>query len=76
MSQIGAPPVDEVILKTKPRYIFSSSGGQPPHFWEREPFIWSDEEGRASRFVGLGAFGGEQGPGKKQRVRSLAFDRF
>ena len=38
-------------------------------FWEREPFVWDDEEGRVSRFISLGAFGGEQPTtGKKQRV--------
>lgn len=40
-------------------------------FWEREPFVWDDEEGRVSRFVSLGAFGGEPTAGKKQRVRPL-----
>ncbi|KAI0032827.1 nuclear protein, partial [Vararia minispora EC-137] len=64
---IGAPPVDEVVLKTKPRYILASGGGQPPYFWEREPFVWDDEGGRVSRFIGLGAFGCEPTTGKKQR---------
>lgn len=36
-------------------------------FWEREPYVW-EEDNRVSRFVALGAFGGEQGPGKKQRA--------
>ncbi|KAI0310186.1 nuclear protein [Amylostereum chailletii] len=67
LSNLGAPPVDEIISKTKPRYIFSSGGGQPPQFWEREPFVWADENGRITRFVGLGAFGGEPTGGKKQR---------
>ncbi|VDB82716.1 unnamed protein product [Peniophora sp. CBMAI 1063] len=68
LSNIGAPPADEVISKLKPRYIFASGGGQPPHFWEREPFVWDEEGGRVSRFVGLGAFGGEPpAEGKKQR---------
>lgn len=41
-------------------------------FWEREPFVWDDEGGRVSRFVSLGAFGGEAPTsGKKQRVRSI-----
>ncbi|KAJ7864857.1 hypothetical protein B0H14DRAFT_431589 [Mycena olivaceomarginata] len=39
----------------------------PSMFWEREPFVWSDEADRVSRFVSLGAFGGEPTPGKKQR---------
>ena len=67
LSSIGAPPLDEVIRKTKPRYHFASGGGHPPKFWEREPFIWEDEQGRVSRFVSLGAFG-EPTTGKKQRV--------
>jgi hypothetical protein len=37
-------------------------------FWEREPFVWDEEEARVSRFVSLGAFGGEPTAGKKQRV--------
>jgi hypothetical protein len=37
-------------------------------FWEREPFVWDGEESRVSRFVSLGAFGGEPTTGKKQRV--------
>jgi hypothetical protein len=73
LTGIGAPPVDEVITKTKPRYVLASGGGQPPHFWEREPFIWDDEHGRVCRFIGLGAFGGASTPppAKKQRVRAL-----
>ncbi|KAF8163426.1 nuclear protein [Crassisporium funariophilum] len=67
LSSIGAPPLNAVILKTKPRYHFAVSGGQSPKFWEREPFVWDDEQGRVSRFVSLGAFGGEPTSGKKQR---------
>jgi hypothetical protein len=69
LSNIGSPPVDKIIKEMKPRYIFCSGGGHPPSFWEREPFMWADEADRVSRFVGLGAFGGEQVDGKKQRVR-------
>lgn len=65
----GSPPIDEIIEKTKPRYMFCSGGGKSPCFWEREPFTWMDETDRASRFVGLGAFGGEPVNGRKQRVR-------
>lgn len=71
LAYIGAPPLDDIIRRTKPRYHFSAGGGQPAMFWEREPFVWDDEEGRVSRFVSLGAFGGEPTPGKKQRVRPL-----
>lgn len=66
LDKIGAPPVDEIVRKTKPRYILTS-GGKPPCFWEREPFVWDDEAGRVSRFVSLGSFGGETSGGKKQR---------
>jgi hypothetical protein len=69
LSSIGSPPIDKIITETKPRYIFCGGGGHPPSFWEREPFTWADEAGRVSRFVGLGAFGGEQVDGRKQRVR-------
>ncbi|KAF9227729.1 hypothetical protein BS17DRAFT_764139 [Gyrodon lividus] len=63
----GSPPLDEIIRKTKPKYHFAGGGGRPSKFWEREPFVWDDEAGRVSRFVSLGAFGGEQCTGKKQR---------
>jgi hypothetical protein len=71
LASIGAPPLDDTIRRTKPRYHFAAGGGQPPMFWEREPFMWGDEKDRVSRFVSLGAFGGEPTPGKKQRVRVL-----
>ncbi|THH19473.1 hypothetical protein EW146_g1707 [Bondarzewia mesenterica] len=67
LADIGAPPLDEVIRQIKPRYILASGGGKPPCFWEREPFVWANESGRASRFVSLGSFGGETVGGKKQR---------
>lgn len=70
LAHLGAPPLSDVIRKTKPRYHFAACGGQPPKFWEREPFVWDDEQGRISRFVSLGAFGGEPTAGKKQRVSS------
>lgn len=77
LSNIGSPPINEIITETKPRYIFSSGGGHPPSFWEREPFAWADQADRLSRFVGLGAFGGEQVGGRKQRVRvSLNLNSF
>ena len=68
---IVALPLDDVIRRTKPRYHFAAGGGQPPMFWEREPFVWDDEEGRVSRFVSLGTFGGEPAVGKKQRVSGV-----
>lgn len=71
LSSIGAPPLSDVIRKSKPRYHFAAGGGHPPTFWEREPFVWDDEQGRVSRFVSLGAFGGEPASGKKQRVCNI-----
>jgi hypothetical protein len=68
LSSVTASPLDEAVRRTKPRYHFCAGGGQPPMFWEREPFVWDGEESRVSRFVSLGAFGGEPTTGKKQRV--------
>jgi hypothetical protein len=76
LSNTGSPPIDDIITKTKPRYIFCGGGGKPPGFWEREPFAWEDEPDRISRFIGLGAFGGEQFDGRKQRVSVLALLNF
>ncbi|TBU65503.1 nuclear protein [Dichomitus squalens] len=69
LAAIGVEPVSEVVRKTKPRYHFAAGGGRPPRFWEREPYTWDGPEdtGRVSRFVSLGAFGGEQPSGKKPR---------
>ncbi len=69
LASIGVSTLDDTVRRLKPRYHFAASGGEPPMFWEREPFVWSDEEGRVSRFVSLGAFGGSPATGKKQRVR-------
>ena len=62
--------VDDVVRRAKPRYYFATGAGGPPQFWEREPFAWDDEDGRITRFVSLGAFGGEHGTAKKPRVRT------
>ncbi|PIL24278.1 hypothetical protein GSI_14031 [Ganoderma sinense ZZ0214-1] len=69
LSSIGVDPVAEVVRRTKPRYHFTAGGGHPPRFWEREPYTWdnAEDKGRIGRFVSLGAFGGEQPPGKKPR---------
>lgn len=67
LDSVGAPPLDNLVRHTKPRYHFAAGHGQQPNFWEREPFLWDDEAGRLSRFVGLGAFGGKPSIGKKQR---------
>ena len=71
LSSIGVEPVAEIVRRTKPRYHFAAGGGHPPRFWEREPYTWDNAEDkvRIGRFVSLGAFGGEQPPGKKPRVR-------
>jgi len=69
----GSPPLDSVIQKVRPRYHFAGGGGHPPRFWEREPFTWVNEGGRVTRFVSLGAFGGEQGAGKRERVGRITF---
>ncbi|KAH8826884.1 nuclear protein [Flagelloscypha sp. PMI_526] len=59
-----ADPIDEVTRKLKPKYHFVSAGGK---FWEREPYVWTDEGGRVSRFVTLGSFGGDPPPGQKKQ---------
>jgi len=69
LASIGAPPLDDVVSKIRPRYHFAAMGGQPPMFWEREPFAWDGEDGRYTRFVSLGSFGSQNVEGKKQRVR-------
>lgn len=71
-SPSGAAPLSEVVRRTKPRYHFVAGGGgndeDIPLFWEREPIVWDDENGRVMRFVSLGAFGQTPPTGKKQRV--------
>ncbi|EKM82574.1 hypothetical protein AGABI1DRAFT_104513 [Agaricus bisporus var. burnettii JB137-S8] len=65
---IIAPPLDEIVRRIRPRYHITTGGGSPPFFWEREPFVWDEEEGRVMRFISLGAFGGGTlSSGKKQR---------
>ncbi|GJJ12316.1 hypothetical protein Clacol_006557 [Clathrus columnatus] len=49
-----APQLDELVRKSKPRYYFSSNMNK---FWEREPFLWTEENNRATRFINLGSFG-------------------
>ncbi|KAG6917921.1 hypothetical protein DXG01_000358 [Tephrocybe rancida] len=66
LASSSAAVLDEAIRRIKPRYHFAS-GGTVPQFWEREPYTWDDEEGRVSRFISLGAFGGEPRTGKKPR---------
>jgi hypothetical protein len=70
---LAADAVSEVVRKIKPRYHFVAGGGSqtPPQFWEREPFMWEGEDGRVTRFLSLGAFGGQPPAGKKPRVSSF-----
>ncbi|RDB21197.1 Zinc finger CCCH domain-containing protein 59 [Hypsizygus marmoreus] len=67
LASAGVHVLDDAIRRTKPRYHFAAAGGKPPQFWEREPYVWDDEEGRVSRFISLGAFGGTPPTGKKPR---------
>lgn len=74
LASIGVQPAGDIVKSTKPRYFLAAAGGKPPVFWEREPYVWDDEQGRISRFISLGAFGGEQPTtGKKQRVTNCYF---
>ncbi|KAI5119953.1 hypothetical protein M0805_002142 [Coniferiporia weirii] len=59
--------VDDIVLRAKPKYHFVAGAGTPSQFWEREPFAWADDDGRVTRFVSLGAFGGDHGTAKKPR---------
>jgi hypothetical protein len=68
LASAGVYPFDDVVRRTKPRYHFAACSSQPPVFWEREPFVWENDQGRITRFVSLGAFGGVPAAGKKQRV--------
>ncbi|KAH9950204.1 nuclear protein [Amylocystis lapponica] len=67
LASLGVDPLAEVVRRTRPRYHFAAGGGQPPKFWEREPYVWDEDGGRVARFVSLGAFGGAPAAGKKQR---------
>ncbi|KAG9021845.1 hypothetical protein FRB95_001263 [Tulasnella sp. JGI-2019a] len=72
----GAPPLQAAVTKLKPRYHFASGGGNPPLFWERQPFVWEEDNGnrRIARFVSLGAFGApEPEPGQKKERWFYAF---
>ena len=73
LGALGVDPLADVVRRTRPRYHFAAGGGRPARFWEREPFVWDDADGggRVSRFVSLGAFGGEQAAGKKPRVSAF-----
>ncbi|KAF5380851.1 hypothetical protein D9615_004106 [Tricholomella constricta] len=69
LASSGVSVLDETIRRIKPRYHFAA-GGKSPQFWEREPYVWDADEGRVSRFISLGAFGGEPPVGKKPRVHT------
>ncbi|KZV96189.1 nuclear protein [Exidia glandulosa HHB12029] len=68
-----APPLDEVVRRTKPRYHFAASN--PSRFWEREAFVWEEAGSatRATRFIGLGSFGEPEQPGVKKPRWFYAF---
>ena len=71
VNECSAQPLDQIVRLAKPRYHFACGAGDPPQFWEREPFVWDDENGRVTRFVTLGAFGTKVQEGvKKPRVRT------
>lgn len=62
-------PLDDVVRAALPRYHFVSGSGV---FWEREPFGWpgAAEDGRSTRFISIGKFGGKLAEGQKRpRVR-------
>lgn len=67
----GVEPLQS-LARLRPRYHFASGGGPNSVFWERQPYVW-DEDGRITRFVSLGAFGGPEPEAgkKKERVRKL-----
>ena len=66
-----SPQLDDVVRAAMPRYHFVSGAGM---FWEREPFPWPDavDTGRCTRFLSIGAFGGQVPEGQKRpRVSKL-----
>ena len=71
-----ARPLDEVVRGAMPRYHIVSAAST---FWEREPFGWPGvaEDGRCTRFLSVGPFGGTVPEGEKRpRVRiSLLMQR-
>lgn len=66
----GAVPFGDLVRRTRPRYIFWAGGGEDG-FWEREPFGWTGADGRYTRAIKIGNFGGPPAPEgkKKPRVR-------
>ncbi|KAG8812364.1 hypothetical protein FRC17_002060 [Serendipita sp. 399] len=71
-SDTVSPQLDDVVRAAVPRYHFVSGGGM---FWEREPFGWPNDadEGRCTRFLSIGAFGGTIPDGQKRPRWSYAF---
>lgn len=45
--------LNELVLKSRPRYHFCSAGNV---FWERLPFNYADQRDRITRFINLGHF--------------------
>ncbi|KAL7413774.1 CwfJ C-terminus 1-domain-containing protein-like protein [Mrakia frigida] len=70
----GATPLGEVVRRARPRYIFWTGGGEDG-FWEREPFGWegtgSGSEGRYTRGIKIGRFGGPPPEEGKKKARSF-----
>jgi len=68
----GATPLGEVVRRARPRYIFWTGGGEDG-FWEREPFGWdgtgSGSEGRYTRGIKIGRFGGPPPVEGKKKAR-------
>lgn len=67
-----SPQLDDIVRAAMPRYHFVSGAGM---FWEREPFPWPDaaDSGRCTRFLSIGAFGGQIPEGQKRPRWSYAF---
>ncbi|TXT04943.1 hypothetical protein VHUM_04026 [Vanrija humicola] len=62
-----APPLLEVVKRTRPRYLFWADG---PGFWEREPWGWTGPGGKEERWtraIKLGALGAPSANGKPAR---------
>jgi hypothetical protein len=68
-----APPLADVVKRTRPRYLFWADGDG---FWEREPWGWAGADGKDERFtraIKLGHLGAPPpAEGKPARVSYLA----
>lgn len=65
----GSPALTDVVKAVKPRYYFA--GGEKACFWEREPWVWDEQDevsgqrNKVTRFINLAEFGNKD----KERVR-------